>query len=167
MITELVVYSCVTSIHKKSESTIANRAVLRATLMPPSIAFPTVYYLLFIVVLLRADETEVFLEIIFCLGLPFRSILVVTISMPLDFMIKTLVKSFELLDSITDAIVEILIALRLLMALTVYLEKRFVVSLYHIYLQIVPFGAFRVIGSSTAFIRTWNCHSYHVATDQA
>ena len=102
--------------------------------MSPPITFPTVYYLLLVVVLFRADETEIFLKIIFCLGLSFRPTLVMTISMPLDLMIKTLVKSFELFNPVADAIVEILIALRLLMTFTIYLKKRFVVGLYHIYL---------------------------------
>lgn len=52
------------------------------------------------------------------------------------------------------------------MSLTVYFQKRFIVGFDNVYLEIVSFGAFRVISSSAAFIGTRYSNAYHIAAYQ-
>ena len=57
--------------------------------------------------------------------------------MTLDLMIQTLIKSFQIFDTIADTFVEVFITFRLFVPLTVYFKERLVVSLDHVDFEMV------------------------------
>ena len=132
--------------------------------MSPSIAFPTVNYRVFIVILFRTSQAQVSFQVLFSLSLTFLPTLCMIVPMTFDLVIKTLIKSLQIFDSITDTFIEIFITFRFLMPFTIYFKERLIISFDNIDLQVISLCTLRVISPSTTLICTWYCQAYHVAT---
>lgn len=133
--------------------------------MIPSIALATIDYRLLIIVLLPTLQTPVSLEIVLRFGWFFLTIDSMVHSISFYFIVQSLVKFTQLLNSIAHTIFQILITLRLFMPFTVYLKQCFVISLDNIYIQVVAFGTLRVEGSPTTLVVAGHSKSNHVPTD--
>lgn len=87
-------------------------------------------------------------------------------SIAFDFVIEVLVELPQFLDPVANRVLEVLEALRLLVAFAVDLQQRLVVGLNDVDLQIIALGTLRVVGPPTALVCAGHGESDHVAANR-
>jgi hypothetical protein len=132
--------------------------------MAPSVTTHTVYNWAGEIVFSSTEQAAILLEQLFHFVRLFRfGSSVMGDAILFELVVEILIKLPQLLDSVGDAIPQVLIGLWLLMTLAINLEERFVVGANYIDAQATPLCALRVIGSSAALIITGDSDANHVS----